>query len=126
MIITSYINFFEYILRDYTYFSYEEEKREMEAMQDKFDEQEDEYDTLMEEKEQVERKIYEEKAYKFLMNRSARRIQRYWRAYKERKLARKRARKGIVTFVFEKYNWISVGEKIGAELLLQMISLFLK
>lgn len=67
----------------------------MEALQDKFDEQEDEYDTLMEEKEQVERKIYEEKAYIFLMNRSARRIQRYWRAYKERKLARKRARRGI-------------------------------
>lgn len=48
----------------------------------------------MAEKEEVERAIYEEKAYEFLKNRSARRIQRYWRAYRERKLARKKARKG--------------------------------
>lgn len=67
---------------------------QLNELQDKFDEQAVEYDELMAEKEEEERKIFEEKAYQFLLNRSARRIQRFWRAYRERKLARKRARKG--------------------------------
>lgn len=63
-------------------------------MQRKFDEQAIEYEELMAEKEEEERKMFEAKAYEFLLNRSARRIQRAWRAYIERKLARKRARRG--------------------------------
>lgn len=66
----------------------------MNELQSKFDEQAVEYEELMAEKEEEERKIFEEKAYQFLMNRSARRIQRFWRAYRERKLARRRARRG--------------------------------
>lgn len=58
------------------------------------DEQEEEYLALMEEKRIEEERIHYEMAYQFLMNRSARIIQRCWRAYKERKLARKKGRKG--------------------------------
>lgn len=47
----------------------------------------------MREKEEEEQRIYEEKAWIFLQNRSARRIQKAWRAYKARKLARRKARK---------------------------------
>ena len=47
----------------------------------------------MQEKEDEEQAIYEEKMYEFLRNRAARRIQRCWRAYKQRKLARKKARR---------------------------------
>lgn len=71
----------------------------MNELQAKFDEQAVEYDELMAEKEAEERRIFEEKAYQFLMNRSARRIQRYWRAYRERKLARRRARRSKFKFV---------------------------
>lgn len=65
----------------------------MNELQLKYNSQAVEYDELMAEKAEEERKIFEEKAYQFLLNRSARRIQRYWRAFRERKLARKRARK---------------------------------
>lgn len=68
-------------------------------MQERFDEQAIEYDELMAEKEEEERKIFEQMAYEFLMNRAARRIQRFWRAYRERKLARKRARKGKMSLM---------------------------
>ncbi|GJQ83721.1 hypothetical protein Trydic_g23203 [Trypoxylus dichotomus] len=72
---------------------YDEEFAEIQALQNKFDEQEEEYTELMAERDEYERRIYEEKAYTFLINRSARRIQRYWRAYRERKRARRKARK---------------------------------
>lgn len=66
----------------------------MHALQKKFDEQEEEYVELMAERDEYERRIYEEKAYVFLINRAARRIQRYWRAFRERRRLRKKARKG--------------------------------
>lgn len=79
----------------------------MNELQAKFDEQAVEYDELMAEKEEEERIAFEEMAYQFLLNRSARRIQRYWRAYHERKLARKRARRGKfrhISVVFAYYS----------------------
>lgn len=54
----------------------------------------------MQEKEDEERAIYEEKAFRFLLNRSARRIQRCWRAYRERKKARRRGRKCNLSLLF--------------------------
>lgn len=63
-------------------------------MQVKLDEQFDEYTELMDEKEEYETKVFEAKAYAFLMNRSARIIQRAWREYQERKRLKKLAKKG--------------------------------
>ncbi|PSN46683.1 hypothetical protein C0J52_06379 [Blattella germanica] len=72
---------------------FEEEKKQMEELQEQFDIQNEQYTQLMQEKEDEERAIFEEKMYIFICNRSARRIQRYWRAYRARKLARKKARR---------------------------------
>lgn len=66
----------------------------MYALQEKFNEQEEDYVVLMAEKEEEERRVWEAKAFAFLSNRSARRIQRYWKAYVQRKLERRRAKKG--------------------------------
>lgn len=66
----------------------------MEELEELLDEQEDEYKTLMEEKRIEEERLANEIAVEFLRNRSARVIQRCWRAYKERKAARKKGRKG--------------------------------
>ncbi|XP_074037891.1 uncharacterized protein isoform X2 [Leptinotarsa decemlineata] len=72
---------------------YDEKKKEMDKFEELIDEQEEEYIRLMEEKRLEEERIYNEMAYHFLMNRSARKIQRYWRAYRERR-ARRRGKKG--------------------------------
>ncbi|KAG5900188.1 hypothetical protein JTB14_035332 [Gonioctena quinquepunctata] len=72
---------------------YDEKKAEMDEYEKLIDEQEEEYNTLMEEKRQEEERIFREMAYHFLVNRSARKIQRYWRAYRERK-AKRKGRKG--------------------------------
>lgn len=55
----------------------------------KMEEQDLIYDNLMEEKAQEEERIYQEIAYKLLRARSARVIQRAWRAYRERKKLRR-------------------------------------
>jgi hypothetical protein len=47
----------------------------------------------MKEKADEEQATLEKKIYAFISNRSARRIQRYWRAYRARKLARRKGRK---------------------------------
>nr|CAI5835098.1 unnamed protein product [Callosobruchus analis] len=65
----------------------------MDNLEDLLAEQENEYTTLMAEKYEEEERIFNEMAWQFLLNRSARRIQRYWRAYRERKLARKKGRR---------------------------------
>lgn len=48
----------------------------------------------MEEKRIEEERIFNEMAYQFLMNRSARVIQRAWRTYREARHARRRGKKG--------------------------------
>ncbi|XP_045476803.1 dynein regulatory complex protein 10-like [Harmonia axyridis] len=72
---------------------YNEMKATYEDLMDRFNEQTKEYDILMTEKEEEERRIFEEMAIEFLKNRSARRIQRAWRGYWQRKMERKKARK---------------------------------
>jgi hypothetical protein len=47
----------------------------------------------MKEKADEEQAALEQKIYVFICNRSARQIQRYWRAYRARKLARRKGRK---------------------------------
>ncbi|KAJ9596912.1 hypothetical protein L9F63_012037, partial [Diploptera punctata] len=66
---------------------FNEERQQMEELQEQFDVQDEEYTRLMQEKAEEEQAIFEKKMYLFICNRSARRIQRCWRAYKERKLA---------------------------------------
>ncbi|VEN63554.1 unnamed protein product [Callosobruchus maculatus] len=73
---------------------YDDKREEMDNLEDLIAEQEEEYTTLMAEKYDEEERIFNEMAWQFLLNRSARRIQRYWRAYRERKLARKKGRRG--------------------------------
>lgn len=67
---------------------------ELEDLQNKIAEQENEYNTLMEEKRMEEERIFNEMAYQFLMNRSARIIQRYWRGYWERRQTKRKGRRG--------------------------------
>ncbi|PSN46678.1 hypothetical protein C0J52_06387 [Blattella germanica] len=55
--------------------------------------QESEYKRLMKEKADGEKAILEKKLLAFIYTRSARKIQRYWRAYRARKLSRKKGRK---------------------------------
>lgn len=57
--------------------------------------QEDLYDKLMAEKEEEEHQMFLKIAEEFCENRSARIIQKYWRAYKARKMARRKARRGM-------------------------------
>ncbi|XP_066246702.1 dynein regulatory complex protein 10-like [Euwallacea similis] len=73
---------------------YDTEKAAMDELQEKMDNQERLYNTLMAEKEAEEEKLFQEIAYKMLLNRSARIIQKAWKAYRERKKARKRGKKG--------------------------------
>jgi hypothetical protein len=47
----------------------------------------------MKEKADEEQAKLEQKVHDFLCNRAARRIQRHWRAYRARKLARRKGRK---------------------------------
>lgn len=49
----------------------------------------------MEEKRIEEERIFNEMAYQFLMNRAARVIQRYWRAYRETRQARRKGKRGM-------------------------------
>lgn len=79
---------------------YDEEKAAMDALQEQFDEQEEEYAILMAEKREEEKQRFEMMALEFLYNRSARRIQRAWRVYKERKELRKKRRKGKIQLFF--------------------------
>ncbi|KAK9887967.1 hypothetical protein WA026_000258 [Henosepilachna vigintioctopunctata] len=69
---------------------YEEMNNNYDDLMDKFTEQSVEYEILMAEKEEEERQIYEEMAYEFLKNRSARIIQKEWRNHRQRKLDRRR------------------------------------
>lgn len=73
---------------------YTDKKATLEELQQKILEQEEEYNILMEEKRIEEERIFNEMAYQFLMNRSARVIQRYWRTYKETKQARRKGKRG--------------------------------
>lgn len=67
----------------------------MEDLQNKIEDQEEEYDILMEEKRIEEERIFNEMAYQFLVNRAARVIQRYWRKYRETRQARRKGKRGI-------------------------------
>ncbi|KAL1494126.1 hypothetical protein ABEB36_009775 [Hypothenemus hampei] len=72
---------------------YDSEKTAMDEMEEKMEEQSSLYNTLMAEKKEEEERLFQELAFKMLMNRSARIIQRAWRGYRERK-AKRRHRKG--------------------------------
>ncbi|PNF43383.1 hypothetical protein B7P43_G13919 [Cryptotermes secundus] len=72
---------------------FEEEKRQMKELMEQFITQQVEYERLMKEKADEEQARLEKKMYAFITNTSARRIQRYWRAYRARKLARRKGRK---------------------------------
>lgn len=80
---------YETLYKDYT-----NKKSSLEELLQKIDDQEEEYNILMEEKRIEEERIFNEMAYQFLMNRSARIIQRFWRQYRERRQARKKGKKG--------------------------------
>ncbi|KAF5293692.1 hypothetical protein FQA39_LY03177 [Lamprigera yunnana] len=60
---------------------YEYEKSEMQALQELFAKQEEEYTILMAEKASKAEKLQMEKQSRFIRNRAARIIQRFWRAY---------------------------------------------
>ncbi|CAG9762998.1 unnamed protein product [Ceutorhynchus assimilis] len=77
---------------------YDQEKETMDDLDDKLDEQEKIYITLMAEKAEEEERIYHEIYFKILTNRSARIIQRAWRAYRERRKSRRRGKKGKKDF----------------------------
>lgn len=68
----------------------------MDELTKKLEEEQELYDTLMAEREEERMRLFEEDAYNFLLKRSARRIQRAWNAFVERKKARKRAKLGII------------------------------
>ncbi|KAK6626769.1 hypothetical protein RUM44_009246 [Polyplax serrata] len=72
----------------------DKETNEVNEIQSKLDEQEEEYDDLMQEKAAYEEEMLERRLYQFVINRSARSIQRTFRMYKARKLAKKMGRKG--------------------------------
>ncbi|XP_057659914.1 galactokinase-like isoform X1 [Diorhabda carinulata] len=69
---------------------YDKKKAEIDEVQKIIDEQEEEYDILMAEKEEEEERLFNEMAYQFFLDRSARKIQKYWRAYMEKKASRKK------------------------------------
>lgn len=73
---------------------YEKEKAVFDKLEEKFNEQEIIYNALMEEKQVEEDKIFNKERYEFMMNRAARRIQRWWRAILARRKSRKRGKKG--------------------------------
>lgn len=75
-------------------YSYENEAEELEATRTNINDQEDLYDLLMEEKEAMETEMWKQKVMVYIQNRSARRIQRQWRAFQQRRLDRKRSRRG--------------------------------
>jgi hypothetical protein len=62
-------------------------------LQEQYVIQQSEYERLMKEKADEEQATLEKKMSAFIRNRSARQIQRYWRAYRARKLARRKGRK---------------------------------
>ncbi|XP_028138788.1 dynein regulatory complex protein 10 [Diabrotica virgifera virgifera] len=69
---------------------YDQKKAEIDEAQKVIDEQEEEYNRLMAEKAEEEERLYNEMAYQFFLDRSARKIQRYWRAYVEKKATKKK------------------------------------
>lgn len=73
---------------------FDSEKEAMDDLETKMEEQDQLYSTLMADKEEEEERLFQEIAYKMLINRSARVIQRAWRAFRERKHKR-RGKKGI-------------------------------
>lgn len=77
--------------------SYDAEKAVMNELTKKLEEEQELYETLMAEREEERMRLFEEDAYNFLLNRSARRIQRAWRDFVDRKKARKRAKLGITS-----------------------------
>ena len=62
-------------------------------MQAQFAAQDEEYRRLMKEKEDGEKAVFQKKLNAFIRNRSAKRIQRFWRTYRARKQARRKGRK---------------------------------
>uniref|UniRef100_A0A336KMG9 Dynein regulatory complex protein 10 n=1 Tax=Culicoides sonorensis TaxID=179676 RepID=A0A336KMG9_CULSO len=71
----------------------EEEAAFKKWLEEDFDPQEKNYNFLMEEKEEEERRVHQEKLWMFMMNRAAKLIQKYWRAMVLRKKTKK-GRKG--------------------------------
>lgn len=65
----------------------------MDELQVKFDEQEKEYVVMFAEKEAEEEEYLNRLAFEFLTNRAAKTIQKCWREYWARKMARRKARK---------------------------------
>nr|CAD7423067.1 unnamed protein product [Timema monikensis] len=76
---------------------YEEEQQQMNTLKvipsEQFDIQEVEYNHLMAEKAAEEKRELDDKLFIIICNRSARRIQRCWRAYKLKKAARKKGKR---------------------------------
>lgn len=70
------------------------EINEVNEIQQKLDEQEDEYDELMQEKALYEEEMLDRRLYQFVVQRSARMIQRTFRMYKIRKLAKRGSKRG--------------------------------
>ncbi|XP_063696104.1 dynein regulatory complex protein 10-like [Culicoides brevitarsis] len=68
----------------------EEEATFKKWMEEEFEPQEKNYNFLMEEKEEEERRVHQEKLWMFMMNRAAKLIQRYWRAM----ILRRKTKKG--------------------------------
>ncbi|XP_021938054.1 IQ domain-containing protein D isoform X2 [Zootermopsis nevadensis] len=72
---------------------FKEKKQQMQELKENFAAQQEVYERLMKEKADEEQTAMEQKIYVFICNRSAQQIQRYWRAYRARKLARRKGRK---------------------------------
>lgn len=75
-------------------YSYENEAEELKATRTDILDQEELYELLMDEKEFMESEMWKRRVMEYIANRSARRIQRQWRAFLQRRLDRKRSRKG--------------------------------
>ncbi|XP_067005623.2 dynein regulatory complex protein 10-like [Anabrus simplex] len=65
-----------------------DQEERLAKVKEEFDIQSEEYYLLMDEKACEERRIFQAKVHEFSLNHYARVIQRYWRAYRERKLQR--------------------------------------
>lgn len=73
-------------------FRYDAEKAEFDKLKEQFEEQERDYRKYMREKEEEEKMEFAKRYVTFMKNRAARRIQRCWRRYRERKMSRKKGK----------------------------------
>lgn len=87
--------------------SFEAEKLQMQSLTREFDVQQVVFERLLCERQAEYQRDLEEKMFIFICNRAAIRIQRFWRAYRERRNAKKK-RKG-------KKGKTSGGKKVGNE-----------